>query len=226
MNYIKSIRQFLKDPKKRSLTLLGIYALFFIFVFIVLSGSNDSHAVTSVEKEKTTFENYKEMTSYDYTITYTNIDKVDIISGEYVNNTSLFTFNNNTYYYDSKYYLIDNDSYYETSIEYNVSKLFNTNLYSIFENLDSEYKTTYKDGKIQTSYNIDRNEYNLYYYNINTQYSDYINIKITELDKFIQKIEIQIDDNSSIVVEYSNINNIEDLNLNKDNLNFKEMNYD
>ena len=42
MKYFNKMKEFLKDPKKKSLTLLGIYALFFIFVFAVTSGGGNS----------------------------------------------------------------------------------------------------------------------------------------------------------------------------------------
>ena len=36
MKFIKVVRENLKNPKKKSLTLLVLYAIFFIFVFAVL----------------------------------------------------------------------------------------------------------------------------------------------------------------------------------------------
>ena len=40
MNFINSIRENLKDPKKKSLTQLVLYLIFFIFVFVLLSSGN------------------------------------------------------------------------------------------------------------------------------------------------------------------------------------------
>lgn len=228
MNYIKKIKEFLKDPKKKSLTQLGIYAVFFIFVFALLSsGGNSSSSTIEYEEKKSTFQNYKEMTSYNYKITYTSLDNIDIVEGTYFNNTSLFTLNNNKYYFENEYYLIDNDSYYLYNIQYNVLKLFNVNLYNIFEYLEEESKTTYKDGKIETNYFIDTNKFYNYYYDLEGNYQDKLSIKITEVDNFITKIEINlinINDNlNNIEIEYNDINNITSLDFNKDNYTYKEM---
>lgn len=54
MNFIKDVREKLKNPKTRSLTLLGMYAVFFIIVFILfsMSDSKTSNYVPPIEDEK------------------------------------------------------------------------------------------------------------------------------------------------------------------------------
>ena len=39
MKQINNIKEFLSDPKKKSLTQLGLYAIYFIFVFIFLNSA-------------------------------------------------------------------------------------------------------------------------------------------------------------------------------------------
>ena len=157
MKYIKQTKEFLKDPKKKSLTQLAIYGVFFIFVFILINSSDNSVNPSIIEETKTPVEYYEAMISYDYKVTYTNIDKVDVIEGTYYNNTSLFTYNNLKYYYEDMLYVVSNDSYILSNIEYDVSKIFNKNLHTIFNNLNEESKTTYKDGKVITNYTLDSN---------------------------------------------------------------------
>ena len=97
MGYIKNIREALKDPKKKSLTQLGLWLIFFIFVSIILR-SADSSNPPIVEEPKTPMETYESMNRYIYNVTYTNIDKTDTILGTYYNNASTFTYNNQKYY--------------------------------------------------------------------------------------------------------------------------------
>lgn len=215
MNYIKQTKEFLKDPKKKALTQLAIYGVFFIFVFILINSSGNRVSTPIIEESKTPIEYYEDMTSYDYKVTYTNIDKVDIIEGTYYNSTSLFTYNNLKYYYEDMLYVINNDSYILSNIEYDVSKIFNKNLYTIFENLNEESKTTYKDGKVITNYTLDSTVIYKYLYNTESSYTNLISVSITESDDVITNITIDLTNLglylNKIEVEYSNINNIESL---------------
>ena len=87
MNYINKTKEFLKDPKKKALTQLAIYGVFFIFVFILINSSGNRVNTPIIEESKTPIEYYEDMTSYDYKVTYTNIDKIDVIEGTYYNDT-------------------------------------------------------------------------------------------------------------------------------------------
>jgi len=224
MNYIKEIKEFLKDPKKKALMQLGIYAIFFILVFIFISTGEKHINVPSVSSPDTPIEYYENMSSYDYKVTYSNIDKVDIIEGTYYNNTSLFTYNNLKYYYENLLYVIDNDSYTLASIEYDISKIFNKNLYSIFNDLKEESKTTYKDGKVVTNYTLDSNKIYNYLFDEESNYNNLVNVSITENNDTITTITFDLINLgitlNKIEIEYSNFNNIEslDVSTNEENL--------
>ena len=224
MNYIKQTKEFLKDPKKKALTELAIYGVFFIFVFILINSSNGSVNTPIIEESKNPIEYYEDMTSYDYKVIYTNIDKVDIIEGTYYDNTSLFTYNNLKCYYEDMLYVINNDSYIMSNIEYDVSKIFNKNLHTIFENLNEESKTTYKDGKVITSYTLDSNIIYNYLYNTESTYTNLVSVSITENNDIITNITIDLTNLglylNKIDVEYSNTNNIEslDVHTNEENI--------
>lgn len=220
MNFFKSVKENLKDPKKKSLTLLGIYALFFIFVFLVLSSSSTPTPV--VEQVKSTKDNYKEMTSYSYKITYTDNNLVNVIEGTYYLNTSLFTYNTNKYYLENDLlYFIDTNFYYLTNIEYNIKKLFNNNLSSILDSLQEESVTTYNDGRKKTNYLMNANDFNRYYFETESNYETNIGIEITEENEFVTNILIDLTNLNinltKIEVEYSDINKISSLDFNKEN---------
>ena len=225
MKYIKELKEMLKNPKKKALVQLGIYAIFFIFVAILLRGT-DNKPTKIIEEQKSPIEFYEDMESYNYKVTYTNIDKVDTIDGIYVDNISIFNFNNFKYYYEEDLYIIDNDSYYLMDIEYNISKIFNNNLINIIEDLEEESKTTYKDGTIVTNYTIDSNELYNYLFDLEYNYDNKCTITITENENEIYNIIIDLTNLglnlTKIEVEYSNMDMIEDLEFNIDNYTYKE----
>ena len=226
MEFIKSIRENLKDPKKKALTQLGIYLIFFIFVFIVLKGAGSTPSTPIIEDEKTPMEAYNDMTGYIYKVTYTNIDKVDVIEGTYYDNKSLFNFNNLKYYYEDSLYIIDNDSYYLSNIEYNISKIFNKNLYNIINNLEEESKTTYKDGTVVTNYIIDSNKIYNYLFEVESYYENNATISIKENLNEIHNIVLDLTNLglnlTKIEIEYSYMDQITSLSFNKDHYTFKE----
>ena len=216
----------LKNPKKKALAQLGLYAIFFVFVFVLIGGGNNvSPTPPIVEKESAT-EAYNNMTGYTYKVTYTTISKVDVIEGTYYNDKSLFTYNNLKYYFEDSLYIIDNDSYYLSNIEYNISKIFSKNLYTIFSKLEEESKTTYKDGVVVTNYKLDSNIIYNYLYELESNYSNFVTVSITEQDDAITSITLDLINLglnlNKIDIEYSNINNIENLEFNKENYIYKE----
>jgi len=166
------------------------------------------------------------MNGYIYNVNYTNIDKTDTILGTYYNNASTFTYNNQKYYYEDSLYAIDNDSYYLANIEYNISKIFNKNLYNIIKDLTEESKTTYKDGTIVTNYTIDSNKIYNYLFDLEGTYTNNVNISIKENSNEIHNIVIDLTNLglnlTKIEVEYSYMNLIDKLDFNKDNYTYRE----
>ena len=226
MKYIKEIREMLKDPKKKAITQLGLYFIFFVIVFLLLNSGDNIDPTSPVKQKESATTTYKEMTGYTYKVTYTSMERVDVIEGTYYNNKSLFTYNNFKYYLDELLYIIDNDTYSVANIEYNISKIFSKNLYTIFEKLKEESKTTYTDGTIVTNYIIDSNEAYKYLNDLDSGYSNKVSVSITEKDDIITKVSFNLVNLglnlTNIDIEYYNINNIENLEFNKENYIFKE----
>lgn len=226
MKYINEIREFLKDPKKKAITQLGLYFIFFVFVFLLLNNADGVDPTSPVKKKESATTIYKEMTGYTYKVTYTSMERVDVIEGTYYDNKSLFTYNNFKYYLEDSLYIIDNDSYSMASIEYNISKIFSKNLYTIFEKLKEESKTTYTDGTIVTNYILDSNEAYKYLNDLESDYSNKVSVSITEKDDIITKVSFNLVNLglnlTNIDIEYYSINNIESLEFNKENYIFKE----
>ena len=231
MKYIKEVRELLRDPKKKSLTLLGIYFIFFIFVYVVLNASSTSTPTPVIEEEEkevlNTLENYKLMESYNYKITYTGLNKIDIIDGIYYKGNSLFSYNNMKYYLEDFIYIIDNNTYYLANLEYDITKVFNNNLYNILNSASEGLKTSYEGNIEEVNYYIDSNIMYKYLYNIDINtYTNTVGIIVTKKDNIITNITLDLTNlNTNITkidIEYSNINKIENLEFNKENYTYKE----
>lgn len=229
MKFIKKIKQVkekLKNPKTRSLTLLGLYALFFIFVFIFINVNTNTNTQVDEKLELSPIENYKNMKSYQYKITlFSNTLKE--ASGTFYLDTSLFNYEFNKYYYEENLlYLIDNDSYYLSSIDYNIIKLFNNNFYYLLKDLKEESTTTYNDGKMDLNYVVDANLFYNYFFEEDKFYDTKVNLIIKCDETNITNISIDLTNLGielyKIDIEYSNINNIKNLEFNKENYIYRE----
>lgn len=228
MDFIRKVRENLKDPKKKSLTLLGIYFVFFIVVFALLSGGDNYIEPPITEEENiSVMDNYKDMQSYQYKFSYTNNGLINIVEGTYFNGTSLFNYNGNKYYFENDLlYIINNDSYSLGNIEYNITKLFSNNLYSILTELIEQSTTTYNDGTKEINYTMDASKFYNYYFDTQSSYQTVINLKIKEFDNNITNIVFDLSnlniELTKIEIEYNNINNIQNLEFNKDNYTYRE----
>ena len=227
IEFFKSIRTNLKDPKKKSLTLLGIYFVFFVFVYIFINTSNSSAPVVEPEKERPFSDYYLSMNSYKYKFSYTFKDSVKIAEGIYYKNTSLLTYDELKYYYENdSFYLIDNNYYYLSDIEYNISKLFNNKLYEILKASTEKSKISYSDGTNELNYIVDSNVLCNYIFDDTVSYSGFVDLKIIQNSN--KSITMKFDFTSlninlkSIDLEYNDINSIKSLEFNKDNYTYKE----
>ena len=230
MKYFNKAREFFKDPKKKSLTLLGFYAVFFIFVFAITSSpSKPQETIIPVEQEHeiSFLDNYKNMNGYEYKIEFIEDTQIKNIEGTFYKDITLFNFNNLKYFYENDLlYVINNDSYSLTNIEYNISKLLNNSFYTILDQAKEDSKTIFNDGTSKIIYTIDSNIINKYFFEIESNYTSLNNIEVIMKDNYITSISIDLSNLNinlnQIKIQYNNINNIKSLEFNKDNYTYKE----
>ena len=219
----------LKNPKKRSIMLLIFYGIFFFFVFLLFSKSETLPNVETNSQAKEINQEAKleetSINSYDFKITINDLDNLVVIDGSYVDNISLFTLNNNIYYYKDKTYLIYDEYYKVVDMPYNINKLFNIN--ELLKDEYIEYNKEYKDGRKEISYFIDSNTFYKYYYDLDSNYIDSkINIIVIEQDSIINSILINLENLGinikSIELSYNNINQIDNIDFDINNYTYKE----
>ncbi len=210
MSFFKSIRENLKDPRKKSLTLLAIYAVFFIFVFLVLN-TKDSSSNNIVNNDK-------KVNNYNFKVTYKLDNLIEQIDGSYYKDVILFKYNNELYFYkNNNVYKIKDNYYYNSQLKYDLNKIQINELYTLKDKLTEEYKTTYKDNTIEINYSIDSNTLYNYLYNKESNLSNTSYIKVTKKDDKIKSLTIDLNSLNifikQIEVEYTDIDSISEIDL-------------
>ena len=191
MKFFKKIKENLKDPKKKSLTLLGIYALFFAFVFIVISfGKTVDYNYDDLEKNDD--ENSSEILNYNYSYKIQNNQDIIEINGVFKDGIDVFNYNgisyikeNNIYYHNNQQVVID--------FNFNIDKYKYDKIELLIENSDSQ--TTYKESN-KILYNINVSKYfEILNEDNNCNEIDCTNISIpitVEKDKIINNVLIDL----------------------------------
>lgn len=211
MNFFRSIRENLKDPKKKALTQLAIYGVFFIFVFILIKTSPtknydyyDYNYGNTSESTQT-----KEVQNYEYSYKILNDEDIINVVGTYKDNKDTFNYNKLNYTKENGIVYFNNAP---TEIDFDIEMYKYKSIEKLIENSDS--KTTYKDSN-KTIYNISIDKYfNLLnvenecedsckeiYAIITVESNDYIEHVVIDLSNYYEYLY-------TIDISYSNINRI------------------
>ena len=143
---IKKIREGLKDPKKRAITSLILYGIFFIIVYFIITGAKETNINYTLKEEN-------KIISYNYKLEIDENNNKLLIDGIYSDNES-FIYNNNTYIIkDNLIYL--NDLVVDNPIKYNVRDYYYDSIKELIKDNEFIEKTTYKDtNRVKTVYSI------------------------------------------------------------------------
>lgn len=195
--YLNKFNKFRKDPKKKSISLLIIYGIFFIFVFIYISGNKPINSPNDIDtNNQNQNDNINDVTSYEYTYEIIQNDLNFKGKGIYYNNKNKIEIDGN--FIKENNYQISFAILYDNKLNYN-------NLDNFLKNYDYESKTEYKDGNIKYEYIINNNDM-IKYLNIELN-EGYTNISVIRND-YINEVNINLSNNYSIKINYNNINNI------------------
>lgn len=205
MEFIRKVREWLKDPKKKALTQLGLYAVFFVFVFILI-GMGDSSGTPDYIPENTN----KEVTNYEYTYKINSNEFINQITGTLNNNEDAFNYNGLNYVKKEGVIYLNNTP---VTLDFDIDRYKYKNIELLIENADS--KTTYTDSK-KIVYNMNIVEYFTLLNeanNCNITDCTIINIPITvEEDNYINHVLIDLSNYYGykyiVEINYNNINKI------------------
>ena len=152
MNFIKKIIENLKDPKKKSITLLVIYIIFFIIVFALINSRDSVDYNNDYSKEENETSTIKAL-SYDYIYRIYDNENIVEIKGTYKDNINSFVYKGINYIKKNNIVYLDS---VPTEIDFDVDKYKYDVIELLLENSDSQ--TTYKESK-KVVYNINLSKY-------------------------------------------------------------------
>ena len=205
MNFIKTIKEWLGDSKKKALTQLGLYAVFFIFVFILIGMGNNSGTPNYVPSETN-----KEVTNYEYIYKINSNEVINQITGTLNNSEDIFNYNGLNYVKKEGVVYLNNAP---ATLDFDVDRYKYKNIELLIENANS--KTTYTDSS-KVVYNMNGVEYfALLNESNNCSILDcsIINVPITvEKDNYISHVLIDLSNYYGykyvVEINYNNINKI------------------
>jgi len=205
MEFIRKVREWLKDPKKKALTQLGLYAVFFIFVFILI-GMGGNSSTPDYIKEDTN----KEVTNYEYIYKINNNEVINEIVGTLNNSEDTFNYNGLNYVKKEGVIYLNNTP---ITIDFDIDRYKYKNIELLIQNADS--KTTYTDSK-KIVYNMNVVEYFTLLNEVNNCSvidCTIISVPITvEKDDYISYVSIDLSNYYGhkyiVEINYNNINKI------------------
>lgn len=205
MEFIRKVREWLKDPKKKALTQLGLYAVFFIFVFILI-GMGGNSSTPDYIKEATN----KEVTNYEYIYKINNNEVINEIVGTLNNSEDTFNYDGLNYVKKEGVTYLNNTP---VTIDFDIDRYKYKNIELLIQNADS--KTTYTDSK-KIVYNMNVVEYFTLLNEVNNCSvidCTIISVPITvEKDDYISYVSIDLSNYYGhkyiVEINYNNINKI------------------
>ena len=198
------IKEFMGDPKKKALTQLALYGIFFIFVFMFINAGSSS--TTDYIPSETT----NTVSSYEYIYKINNNEIIEEITGTLQNNEDVFNYKGINYNKKEDIIYLNNEP---ITLDFDIDKYKYDKIELLTLNSDS--KTTYTDNN-KVVYNMSMKEYfTLLNENNNCENMDctLINALITvESDDYINHVIIDLSNyygyKYNIEIHYNNINKI------------------
>lgn len=222
--YKESFKKVWDDPKIGSIVKLSIWlAIVLLLAVLVRLNSNpqlDEPTKPIEEKQEIktptneiVLKQLEDINSYEEIIT---VEKkpTETLSLTHSNDEDLIIYNNEKYYKKDNLYLLSTNEVIENKLLQDIIYFNVNNIKDRLQNVEEDYITVYKDNSYVISYTIPTNEIPSFEL-LETEPTNKINITISGKEN-INKIEISLENYGikKITLELSNINNIDNLNVN------------
>ena len=209
-SFFEVLKEWWKDPKKKGIIQILFWVLFFTLIAVFYRTSSSIKNIDTANKNNSkTNEKSENVDSYEYEYDIHSLNDNTIIKGTYFDDKEVFYINNNKYYQIDKTYY-DEKTNLKINPDYPLEEWEYKNIVNIMKNFKYSDKTSYKSGIVKYEYNITSLAYNNYY---TRNYQNDIIIDITLTNNLITEANINYTD-FSVDIKYSNINEIDNLDLN------------
>ena len=213
-NIFVTLKSWWDNPRLKGVVQLIFWIIFFFIVALMFRSGKKTDEITknSVNnKDEQTITTGNEVISYEYEYKYIDDTNNVIITGIHYNDKEKFTLNNIKYYsIEDKYY--DEISNTETDISLSIDEWSYNKIKYITDHNPYSNLIKYKNGEEKYEYNIDKDTYNSYYGRI---YPSNIIISITKDKNTISEAIVNYGF-GSVDIKYTNINEIDSLDINVD----------
>lgn len=220
--YKESFKTVWNDPKLGSAIKLSIWLLLILLLAIIVR-VNDSEKIEELQipeqqeiktpTRETILKQLNNINSYEESIEI-ETEITENIKLTHANNEDLIIYNNEKYYNKDNLYLLSTNEIIENKILKDIIYFNINNIKDKLQNIEEDYITVYKDNSYVISYTIPTNETPTLEL-LETEPTNNINITISGKES-INKIEINFKNYNirKITLELSNINNIDNININ------------
>lgn len=222
------------NPRSRAAMLLGLYALFILFVVGgVRSGVSTDKKVNKnperLEEKKETTTTFKQMDNYEYDLKVNQNEEITLFQGKHHGTHDLFinTLNNNAYYVEEKvvYQVIDGMKSPLASPLYNIDiTLFSPDfIHQLLDVATLDYTTNYSTGIEKKNYILSLGAFMKMVYGSDVSSNEIITITTSTKDKVMQTVEIDLSGYEKITdpgitkltleITYKNIHGVEEFHI-------------
>lgn len=221
--YKESFKTKWNDPKIGSIIKLSFWFIIILIVALIVRVNNNTIEKTPIilpeEPEiliptnEIIKKQLNNITSYEENITV-ETDIIENIKLTHTNDEDLIIYNNQEYYKKDNLYLLSTNEKIENQLLYDIIYFNINNIKNRIENLEEDYITVYKDNSYIISYTIPTNDTPSFEL-LETEPTNNIYITISGKEN-INKIEISFENYNikKLTLELSNINNINNINVN------------
>ena len=191
--YIQKFLELWKNPRCRSLIILGMYIIF--FAFVISSIDTDNIGEYEEIQEIDVMEEYSNMDNYASKIIIKNEleENIDIKVNK---NDYLINYNNENYYYNTvKLYKQNEDNYTKTEtnlLDFEVWKFTPKFISDLIEKGTFNSKTEYADGMIANTYLVKIEDFIKSYYNNENSDIRTFEITVYQNEKQVNKVVLNL----------------------------------
>ena len=177
--FLELIKELKSTCRGRGIVFFRCYAIFFIFVFLLMGfGNKNPNRYSNYESGKSSDASNDKLENYNYLFTYKiTLDGVEhIYNGKRNKDTELYQYNDKTYYRNGDSYFVKNDEIWiKSDNPYIFSDFIDSNkINSILELSMLESTTNYEDGRGSFNLLVSTNTLNQKLNNVDSVFLKYL----------------------------------------------------